>query len=120
MLFIQEYIKQRVKELTGQQDLSLHFRHLALQPNEQMRIKAGTDIYLLTDLIDDVRVESDTGLFDFGSGQTNEHVYEHRGDIFIENLSSNPNHIPFIQFTQKIKSHGNSNNSREHSKDRAI
>ncbi|MBK7763670.1 MAG: hypothetical protein IPI46_09895 [Bacteroidetes bacterium] len=114
MLFIQEYIKQRIKEYTQVQNLSLHFRHLALQPNEKISIKAGTDIYLLTDLIDDVRVESDTGLFDFGSNETNEQVYEHRGELLIENLSSNFNHIPFIQFTEKNKTHGNTNSFREH------
>jgi hypothetical protein len=32
---------------------------------------------------------------------TNEQVYEHSGDIFIENLSSNINQIPLIQFTIK-------------------
>lgn len=114
MLFIQEYIKQRIREYTQIQNLSLHFRHLALQPHEKIHIKAGTDIYLLTDLIDDVRVESDTGLFDFGSNETNEQVYEHRGEIHIENLSSNFNHIPFIQFTEKNKTHGNTNSFREH------
>jgi len=103
MLFIQEYLKQRVRELTEQQNKVMHFRHLVLQSNEIMKIKAGTDIYLLTDVVDDVRIESDTGLFDWGSGQTNEQVYEHRGELIVENLSSNTNHIPFIQFTSKIK-----------------
>lgn len=106
MLFIQEFIKQRVKELTEKENHVIHFRHLVLQPNIEITIKAGTDIYLLTDVVDDVRVESDTGLFDWGSGDTNEQVYEHRGDIQIVNLTSNTNHIPFIQFTQKNQTHG--------------
>lgn len=114
MLFIQEYIKQRVWEYTQLQNLNLHFRHLVLQPHEKISIKAGTDIYILTDLIDDVRVESDTGLFDFGSTETNEQVYEHRGELHIENLSSNTNHIPFIQFTEKNKTHGHTDSFREH------
>lgn len=109
MLFIQEYIKQRIKELIGQENYVIHFRHLVLLPNEEISIKAGTDIYILTDVIDDVRVESDTGLFDFGSSETNEQVYEHRGAIQILNLSSNTNHIPFIQFIDKNKIHGHSN-----------
>lgn len=106
MLFIQEYIKQRVRELTANENLMLHFKHLVLQPYEKMHLKGGTAIYLITDLVDDVRVESDTGLFDFGSNETNEQIYEHRGDLYIENLSSNINHIPFIQFIEKNNTHG--------------
>lgn len=114
MLFIQEYIKQRVRELTEKEHYVIYFRHLVLLPNEEIIIKAGTDIYILTDVIDDVRVESETGLFDFGSSETNEQVYEHRGAIQILNLSSNTNHIPFIQFIEKNKTHGNSYSIRKH------
>lgn len=117
MLFIQEYIKQRVKELTEEEHYVIHFRHLVLLPNEEIRIRSGSDIYILTDVIDDVRVESDTGLFDFGSGETNEQVYEHRGAIQILNLSSNTNHIPFIQFIEKNNTHGHSHGIGQHTKD---
>ena len=113
MLFIQEYLKQRVKELTTNSNLIIHFRHMVLQPNETMLLKAGTDIYILTDVVDDVRVESDTGLFDWGSEDTNEQIYEHRGEIIIENLASTTNHIPFIQFTEKNKHHGIRNNDKD-------
>lgn len=103
MLFIQEFVKQKVKQLTAHKGYQLHFKHLVLLPNETMIIQAGTDVYLLTDIVDDVRLESDTGLFDWASGQSNEQVYEHRGVLHIENLSNQPNHIPFIQFTTRIE-----------------
>lgn len=103
MLFIQEFIKQRVKQLTADKGYQLHFKHLVLQANESMILNAGIDVYLLTDVVDDVRIESDTGLFDWASGQSNEQVYEHRGILYIENLSNQANHIPFIQFTPRIE-----------------
>lgn len=100
MVFIQEFIRQRSKEL-NEQHYKTYFKHLVLKPNEAIELKAGVDIYLLTDIVEDVRIESETGLFDWGSSKTNEQVYEHSGDILIENLSGTSNHIPFIQFTHK-------------------
>jgi DUF4097 and DUF4098 domain-containing protein YvlB len=99
MFFIQEFIRQRTKQLNTQFDV--HFKHLVLQPNESFELKAGTDIYLISDLLDDVKVESENGIFNWDNILTNEQVYEHSGDIFIENLSSNSNHLPLIQFTLK-------------------
>ena len=101
MLFIQEFIRQRTKELTHDNKYHTHFKHLVLKPNESIELKAGVDIYLLTDVVDDIRVESECGLFDWGSQLTNEQTYEHSGDILIENLSGSSNHIPFIQFSHK-------------------
>jgi hypothetical protein len=101
MLFIQEFIRQRSKELSENKHYKIHFKHLVLKPNESIELKAGVDIYLLTDIVEDVRIESECGLFDWGSLLTNEQVYEHSGDILIENLSGNTNHLPFIQFTHK-------------------
>lgn len=103
MLFIQEFIKKRVQELTTNGNYHLHFKHMVLQPNEELTLPIGLDVYLLTDVVDDVRIESDTGLFDWASGQSNEQVYEHRGTLYIENLSNLTNHIPFIQFTPRIE-----------------
>jgi hypothetical protein len=102
MFFIQEFIRQRTKELNTNNQYYIHFKHLVLKPNESIELKAGIDIYLMTDLVEDIRVESEYGLFDWGSLLTNEQVYEHSGDILIENLSGNTNQIPFIQFTHKI------------------
>jgi DUF4097 and DUF4098 domain-containing protein YvlB len=99
MFFIQEFICQRTKQLQSQFDV--HFKHIVLQPNESFELKAGTDIYLISDIIDDVKVESENGIFNWDDVLTNEQVYEHSGDIFIENLSSNINQIPLIQFTIK-------------------
>jgi hypothetical protein len=101
MLFLSEFVRQRSKELQAQGMFQIQFKHLVMQPNEHRELKAGTDIFILTDLIDDIRIESDFGLFDWGSDKTNEQVYEHGGDIMIENLSNSTNHIPFIQFTHK-------------------
>lgn len=101
MNFIQAFVRQRNKELTANNQYHVHFKHLVLKPNEAIELKAGIDIYIMTDLVEDVRIESDYGLFDWGSLLTNEQVYEHSGDIMIENLSGTTNHIPFIQFTHK-------------------
>jgi DUF4097 and DUF4098 domain-containing protein YvlB len=99
MFFIQELIRQRTKEL--QPKFHVHFKHIVLQPNESFELKAGTDIYLISDIIDDVKVESENGIFNWDDVITNEQIYEHSGDILIENTSSNTNHLPLIQFTSK-------------------
>jgi hypothetical protein len=99
MFFIQEFLRQRTKQLSPQFDV--HFKHIVLQPNQSLELKAGTDIYLLCDIIDDVKVESECGLFNWDDVLTNEQVYEHSGDILIENLRNQTNHLPLIQFTCK-------------------
>lgn len=101
MFLLQELIRQRTKELMTNHSYLICFKHLVLKPNERIELKAGIDIYFITDLVDDIRIESECGLFDWGSLLTNEQVYEHSGDILIENLSGNTNHLPFIQFTHK-------------------
>jgi hypothetical protein len=99
MLLLQQYIKTRIEQLGN--DHHVHFKHMVLQANEQIVLKAGTDIYIITDIVDDIRVESENGLFDWESNSSNEQIYEHGGDIIIENLNSHNNHLPLIQFTRK-------------------
>lgn len=100
MIFLQELIRERIQQLTRLGYIPV-FHHWVLQPFEKMVMKAGNDIYILADATENVRVESDTGLYELFTGKTNEQIYEHSGTINIENLSNLSNQIPFIQFTEK-------------------
>lgn len=104
MIFLQELIRERIKQLNLLGYIPV-FHHWVLRPNEKLIMKAGNDIYLLAGETENVRVESDTGLYELFTGKTNEQIYEHSGIINIENLSNLSNLIPFIQFTQKNITH---------------
>jgi hypothetical protein len=92
-----EYIPRRMRELGYADDYHLRFRHIFLQPAEQRVLTSYGQLFLLVEPPDDVRVESDLGLFDLSELGVDEYQYEHRGTITITNLSGLPSHVRFIQ-----------------------
>jgi hypothetical protein len=82
-------------------EYSLNFRHLVLQPKETRSFPAHNQSALLIEPSCDVRVESDTGIYDLSEDLANELQYEHSGDILITNYSMFLNHIRFIQVIPK-------------------
>jgi hypothetical protein len=95
-----EYIARRMSELC-KTDYYLRFRHLRLQPSEQRTLKAHTDLFILVEPPTDVRVHSDSGVFDVSMDEANELQYEHRGTIRVINLSIFASHVRFIQVIPK-------------------
>ena len=98
-----EYIPRRMKELGYQSDYFIRFRHLVLQPNEEKTIDAFNQFFYLIEEAENVRVESETGVFDLSESSTNEMQYEHQSKIFITNYLSGKNHLRFIQVIPKHK-----------------
>jgi len=92
-----EFIPRRMRELGHNDGYHLRFRHFFLQPAEQRTIIANGQLFLLVEPPDDVRVESDLGLFDLSELGADEYQYEHQGTISITNLSGLPSHARFIQ-----------------------
>ena len=98
-----EYIPRRMQELGYHHDYFIRFRHLVLQPNEEQIIDAFNQFYYLIEEAENVRVESETGIFDLSEKNTNEMQYEHQSKIGIRNYLSSINHLRFIQVIPKHK-----------------
>jgi hypothetical protein len=96
-----EYIPRRMEELGYGKKYYIRFRHLVLQPAEQINLEAYNQFYILTGEPDSINVVSDFGVFDLSFDKTNEQQYEHQGFISIHNYSSSVNHIRFIQVIPK-------------------
>ncbi len=98
-----EYIPRRMQELGYKGNYYIRFRHLVLQANEEQTIDAFNQFYYLVEEAQNVRVESETGIFDLSESTTNEMQYEHQSKIQIKNYSSGINHLRFIQVIPKHK-----------------
>lgn len=96
-----EYIPKRMEELGFKDNYSLRFRHLVLQPNENQLIQAFNQLFYLVEEAENVRVESENGVFDLSEDATNEMQYEHQNNIEVINYSSELRHIRFIQVIPK-------------------
>lgn len=95
-----EYIPKRIAEL-GYKGYHIRFRHFVLQPGEEKFVSAFVHLFYLIEPSNDIKVESDTGLFDLSEDRINELHYEHRGEIYIQNLSPLINHLRMIQVIPK-------------------
>jgi hypothetical protein len=97
-----EYIPKRMCELGYGSRYIIRFRHFVLQPEEERKIDATNQLFLLVEPFDDLRIESVAGLFDMSDDHVNELNYEHRGDIRVTNYSQLINHVRFIQVIPEI------------------
>lgn len=96
-----EYIPRRMQELGYGKEYYIRFRHLVLQPAEQVDLEAYNQFYILVDEATNMKVTSDFGIFDLSFEKTNEQQYEHQGFISVSNYSKSVNHIRFIQVIPK-------------------
>ncbi len=92
-----EYIPRRMEELGFGNRYILRFRHLVLQPSENLTLDAHNQFYILVDQPSGISIESQTGLFDLSTSSTNEMQYEHQGTIRIRNMNGRVMHLRFIQ-----------------------
>lgn len=93
-----EYIPRRMRELGYGKDYYLRLRHLVLRPNEHIEIEAWSDLFILVEEVSDVRISSDTGVFDLGTEAASEMQYEHQGLIEITNGSDAvTKHVKLVQ-----------------------
>jgi len=96
-----EYIRKRACELCYGEDYTLRVRHFVLQAQEERMIDGHNQFFILIEPYCDLRIESDTALFDISEQLINELQYEHRGHIKLTNLSMFVNHARFIQVIPK-------------------
>lgn len=82
-------------------DYYLRFRHFVLMPDENLMIDADNQYFILVDETAAVSINSDFASYDLSDVTINEQNYEHSGKINIENYSSTPAHVKFIQVIPK-------------------
>jgi hypothetical protein len=90
------YIPLRMAELSIDK-YSLKIRHLILKANEQIILQADQQYFILIEEVNEVRIVSDTGVYDVSETKINELSYEHQGTIVIQNFSPFTNRVQFIQ-----------------------
>jgi hypothetical protein len=97
-----DYIKRRMAEL-GHSDYHIRFRHFVLSPMEVRNIENGLQLFILAEPIENIRIQSEIGIFDIAETGANELQYEHQGAITLTNYSPLPQHIQMIQVIFKQK-----------------
>ena len=95
--FALEYIPRRMQELGVNNNYLLKFRHLVIQPNDKVIVDAYNEYFLLVQAGNDLKVNSEFGVYDLFDTGINEQQYEHQGKITITNTSKILKHIKFIQ-----------------------
>ncbi len=100
--FALAYVSQRMCELGYSTNYTMRLRHLVLQPAEKRQVSIHNQLFILIEPYCNLRIESDTGIFDLSEDMANELQYEHRGDIKIINLSIFINSVRFIQVIPKF------------------
>ena len=103
-----EYIPRRMQELGHGKSYYIRFRHIVLQPKEQIEIAAYNQFYMLVEEPENVKILSDFGVYDLSENRTNEQFYEHQGTILITNYSPTATHVRFIQVIPSDKNKSNS------------
>lgn len=98
-----EYIPRRMEELGFGNDYYLRFRHFVLQAAEQLEVPAFNQFFILVEEAQDVSVKSEFGIFDLSLSNANEMLYEHQGQITIQNYTKGIKHVRFIQVIPKHK-----------------
>ncbi|HJV19389.1 MAG TPA: hypothetical protein VJ552_05870 [Sediminibacterium sp.] len=94
---VMEYIRFRAKELGLGEAYILRMKHFAIPPQQQLNLHTSKDFYVMIEMPEDLRVESDRGVYDLSELDQSEQEYEHRGTIQISNLFNFTNHLKMIQ-----------------------
>ena len=96
-----EYIPRRLEELGYGKNYNIRFRHYVLQPNENKKIDADNQLFILIEPNGTASVKSDFGVYDLTAFNVNELQYEHQGQILINNYTGLMQHVRFIQIIPK-------------------
>ncbi len=96
-----DYIRRRVGELGHGNEYYLRFRHFALSPFEVRIIDNGPHFFVLAEPTENIRIQSDMGIFDVAEMGANELQYEHQGAMQLTNYSPVLRHIQMIQVILK-------------------
>jgi hypothetical protein len=91
------YLQRRAKELKLENTYTFRLRHFVLMPKAQKKVSGQGQRFFLVEPVEDVKIESQSGIFDMTIDNTNELVYEHLGDLRLRNHAPSVRHIRFLQ-----------------------
>ena len=94
---VMDYVKRRMQELGHGENFVTRLRHLILEPMEILTIRTANDLFVIIDSPEDLRVDSDHGVYDLSDQDISEIDYEHSGLITITNQYTFKNHLKMIQ-----------------------
>lgn len=100
---VNEYVHRRMKELGHGDNYHTRFRHFVLAPKEIRKVDASLQLFVLPAAKENIRIESDIGIFDLSEAATNELQYEHQGMITLTNQSPLVLHLQMLQVIYKSK-----------------
>lgn len=96
-----EYIPKRMEELGHGNQYHIRFRHMVLQAGETRAIASYNQFFILVEASPDIRVESDSGVYDLSEDMVNEYQYEHSGELVLTNYSPVMSQLRMIQVILK-------------------
>lgn len=93
-----EIAKYKMMELGYGEDYTLRFRHLILKFNEAREMELSNDWMILISPLEQIKVQSKTGILNLTDNEINEQQYIHSGVIKLTNLNTKlPTGIKFLQ-----------------------
>lgn len=93
---VMEYIKTRIRELGLGEEYVIRFKHIPVPPTGNLTLRTAKDFFVIIDMPEDLRIESERGVYDLSDQNLSEIEYEHRGTIQITNLYNFFNHLKMI------------------------
>lgn len=95
--YVLAYVPRKMKELGAEDRYVLSFRDLTLKNKQSLQIKADGEYYYFVDgFTSEIRITSETGVYDLLDDKINEMQHEHTGTLSIVNKGTNLLHLQFI------------------------
>ncbi len=89
---------KRISDLGHKEkDCYIHIRHFVLSPMEKRVIPQGLQFFVLAEEVQNLRIESEIGVYDLLGDSANELQYVFEGSMELTNYSANPLHVIMIQ-----------------------
>lgn len=96
---IAPYLDKRMQELGYCKGYAMRVRHFVIHSSGMLTIQAWNEVFVLAEDAQDLRIESDLGIYDTGTPDiTSEQQHEHSGLIILTNLTADcACHVQFVQ-----------------------
>jgi hypothetical protein len=79
----------------------MNYRHFIVPGNQTREILANEQLFFLVGDVRGVFITSDYGEYDLANILADEHEHEHTGQIRIQNMTTEPKEVVFLQVNLK-------------------
>ncbi len=90
------YLPHRIKQL-GFSQYNIRYRDFLVAAETTKELSAYNELYFIVDSPQDLKVESDYGIYDTTGEYVSENTHQHRGAVKITNPTDTARKIEFIQ-----------------------